>query len=73
MIKKYRELLNNVKGIEFVDTDLRKITPWMMDIILESKKKKNELISFLEKSNIETRIFYPEFFKDLDSKGKIIN
>jgi len=59
MFKKYRELLNNVKGIEFVDTDLRKITPWMMDIILESKKKKNELISFLEKCNIETRIFYP--------------
>ena len=59
MFKKYHELLNNIKGIEFVETDLRKITPWMMDIILESKKKKNELISFLEKSNIETRIFYP--------------
>ena len=39
MFKKYHELLNNIKGIEFVETDLRKITPWMMDIILESKKK----------------------------------
>jgi len=43
----------------------------MMDFILDSKNKKNKLINYLEKSNIETRIFYPPIhrlkpYRDLD-------
>ena len=59
MFKKYHDLLCDIKGISFVKTDLNKITPWMIDFILDSKNKKNKLISHLEKNRIETRIFYP--------------
>ena len=71
IFKKYHDLLCNVKGISFVKTDLNKITPWMIDFILDSKNKKNKLINHLEKNRIETRIFYPPIhrlkpYKDLD-------
>ena len=59
MFKKYQDLLCDVKGINFIKTDLSKITPWMIDIILDSKNKKNKLINYLEKNSVETRIFYP--------------
>ena len=71
MFKKYQDLLRDAKGISFVKTDLNKITPWMIDIILDSKNKKNKLIDYLEKNYVETRIFYPPIhrlkpYKDLD-------
>jgi len=71
MFKKYCDLLCDIKGISFVKTDLNKITPWMIDFILDSKNKKNKLINHLEKNRIETRIFYPPIhrlkpYKDLD-------
>ena len=71
MFKKYHDSLGSVKGISFVKTDLNKITPWMIDFILDSKNKKNKLINYLEKNRIETRIFYPPIhrlkpYKDLD-------
>jgi perosamine synthetase len=71
MFKKYHDLLCDIKGISFVKTDLNKITPWMIDFILDSKNKKNKLINHLEKNCIETRIFYPPIhrlkpYKDLD-------
>lgn len=55
----YEELLSPINKIEFVQTDLKKITPWMMDIILKTKKLRNSLIEYLKQKNIETRIFYP--------------
>ena len=45
--------------IEFIETDLKKITPWMVDVILKNKKNRLNLINYLEKKNIESRIFYP--------------
>ncbi len=59
IFRMYQDLLKNIDQIEFVDTDLNKITPWMSDIILKNKKIKFKLINFLNKKNIETRIFYP--------------
>jgi len=59
MFKKYHESLNSLKEIEFIETDLKKETPWMMDIILKSKSIKYNLIKYLEKRKIQTRIFYP--------------
>tara|TARA_Y100000590_G_scaffold467418_1_gene646282 strand:- start:18232 stop:19308 length:1077 start_codon:yes stop_codon:yes gene_type:complete len=59
MFKLYQELLHDIDEIEFIDTDLTKITPWMIDIIIKNKKKRRLLIDFLEKKGIETRIFYP--------------
>ena len=63
MFSLYHELLNKISGIEFIETDLDKITPWMIDIVLKNKKKKIGLINFLEKNMIETRIFYPPIHK----------
>ena len=31
----------------------------MIDILLNSKKKRDDLIKYLEKNHIETRMFYP--------------
>tara|TARA_B100001540_G_scaffold284739_1_gene277311 strand:+ start:3490 stop:4566 length:1077 start_codon:yes stop_codon:yes gene_type:complete len=59
IFRMYQDLLKNIDQIEFVDTDLNKITPWMSDIILKNKRIKLKLINFLNKKNIETRIFYP--------------
>jgi perosamine synthetase len=72
MLKKYNELLDGIKEIEFVKTDLNKITPWMMDILVQSKLKKDRLIAYLEKRQIGTRIFYPPIhrlipYKESDS------
>jgi len=49
--------------VKVIKTDLNKITPWMSDIIIQNKTKKNKLIKFLDKKNIETRIFYPPIHK----------
>ena len=63
MFKMYQEELENISDIEFVGTDLKKITPWMIDIILKNKNTRLKLITFLKKNNIETRIFYPSIHK----------
>ena len=59
MFRVYRELLKDVQNIEFIGTDLNKVTPWMVDILLKNKKERLQLINFLDKKGIETRIFYP--------------
>ena len=63
MFKIYQEELKNIPEIEFIQTDLNKITPWMSDIVLKNKKEKIKLIRYLNEKNIETRIFYPPIHK----------
>ena len=59
MFKKYVDLLSNVQGIEFLKTNLNNVTPWMVDIFLKSSVKRTQLIKYLEKKQIGTRIYYP--------------
>jgi len=59
MFKHYKKLLSQIKKIEFIDTNIQKTTPWMIDIVLSNNKIREELIDFLAKNNIGTRIFYP--------------
>lgn len=59
MFQMYRDLLSDIREIDFVDTELKNITPWMVDIILKTPIQRNRLISYLEKKQIGTRIFYP--------------
>jgi len=59
----YKEILSDLKGIDFIETDLKNITPWMHDILLKDEKIKRELINFLERKQIQTRIFYPPIHK----------
>ena len=74
--KEYTDNLKNIKQIEFFETNLKTLTPWMTDIILESKSLKIKLMNYLEKNNIQTRIFYPPIhrlkpYKQHDQKFKI--
>ena len=63
MFKRYRDLLSTLEDIEFLETDLKKITPWMIDILLKSRKQRDKLIDYLMNNGIETRIFYPPLHK----------
>ena len=59
MFRKYVDLLSNVEGIEFLKTNLKNVTPWMTDVFLKSAVKRTQLIKYLEKKQIGTRIYYP--------------
>jgi dTDP-4-amino-4,6-dideoxygalactose transaminase len=59
MFKIYKEFLSQIEEIEFIDTDIKKITPWMIDILFNKNKVREEAINHLAKNNIGTRIFYP--------------
>jgi len=63
MFERYRKLLNDIPSIEFLQTNLKSTTPWMVDIILKNKTDRDDLIDFLDSKNIETRIFYPPIHK----------
>jgi len=59
MFNLYRENLSKTDQIDFIETDLNKITPWMVDIIIKTKQLRKKIINHLKENNIETRIFYP--------------
>jgi len=59
MFGKYIDLLSNIEGIEFLKTNLKDVTPWMIDIFLKSSVKRAQLIKYLDKKQIGTRIYYP--------------
>lgn len=57
--KMYRDLLQDVEQIEFIETGLDDCSPWFIDILLDSKEIKAGLISYLNDKGIGTRPFYP--------------
>jgi len=60
MYKLYRDLLEDVEGIEFIDTNLADTSPWFIDILVSGGKEvRDKLMSFLDKRGIGTRPFYP--------------
>lgn len=59
MFKLYRDNLSSVKGIEFLETDLKDVIPWFNDILLPNQKIRDGLIDHLQEADIGTRIFYP--------------
>ena len=76
MFKMYEELLSKLSSVNFIKTDLDRTTPWMVDVIVDSKRKRDGVIKHLEKNYVETRIFYPPIhrldpYKDKDAKFKI--
>ena len=76
MFRLYEELLSKISSVNFIKTDLDKTTPWMVDILVDSKKIRDSMIKYLEKNYIETRIFYPPIhrlspYKCQDIKFKI--
>ena len=76
MFRIYEELLSKVSCVNFIETNLDKVTPWMVDILVDSKRKRDGIIKYLEKNNIESRIFYPPIhrlppYQNKDVKFKI--
>ena len=56
----YKNLLEDVEEIEFIDTNLEDTSPWFIDILVKKgEKERDKLASFLDKRGIGTRPFYP--------------
>ena len=76
MFRIYEELLSKLSFVNFIKTDLDIVTPWMVDVLVDSKRKRDAIIKHLEKNHVETRIFYPPIhrlspYKDKDMKFKV--
>lgn len=52
----YNSLLQNINGVEIVETNYDNTAPWFYDILCENRE---ELMEFLKSKNIGTRVFYP--------------
>ena len=60
MYKLYKDLLEGMEGIEFIDTNLKDTSPWFIDILIEKREnERDKLASFLDEKGIGTRPFYP--------------
>ena len=76
MFKIYRDILEKVRGIEFLETNLDEIVPWFNDIFLPSNKVRDNLIEHLNNHKIGTRIIYPPIHKlkpYSDTKTNFVN
>lgn len=62
ILKKYKILLSDVNEITFFNQDLCFTTPWFIDVFAE---RRNELIDFLKKYDIGTRVMYPPINKQI--------
>ena len=60
MYKLYKDLLEDVEGIEFIDTNLEDTSPWFIDILVrEGKEERDRLALSLDKKGVGARPFYP--------------
>jgi len=59
MYKAYQDLLEDIKEIKFIDTNLEDTSPWFIDIIVDGDRTRDDLIAFLDKRGVGSRPFYP--------------
>lgn len=59
LYKLYRELLQDVGQMKFIDTNLEDCSPWFVDILLDEPPTRDGLASFLNEREIGSRPFYP--------------
>jgi perosamine synthetase len=55
---RYQELLADIDGLVFPETDLESTSPWFMDVLVEPEVRE-PLAAFLRQHNVGTRPFYP--------------
>ena len=55
----YFDKLNNINQIQLISTDIQQVTPWAIDIVLESKKIRDNLAKYLFSKGVRSRVFYP--------------
>ena len=58
MYKLYKDLLNDIDEIEFIETNSEDTSPWFIDILVD-KGLRDKLASFLNEKGIGTEPFYP--------------
>ncbi len=54
----YRERLAGVRGLEIPRTDLASVTPWFVDVLVDSALKR-PLMEYLHANGVGSRAFYP--------------
>lgn len=52
----YKQLLSSLKQVQFINTNLKDVAPWYIDILAE---RREDLIAYLSKHQVGTRPFYP--------------
>ena len=55
----YREMLQGMPQVQFVQTNLADCAPWFIDILLDGKQTRDNLAAFLKERGVMTRPFYP--------------
>ena len=59
MFRIFKEELENIAEIEFIETDLNNVIPWFNDILLPNQTIRDGLIDHLQEVGIGSRMFYP--------------
>jgi len=57
--KLYYDLLQGIKEVELIATNLAECSPWFIDILVKGEGMRDNLAKFLEGRGIGTRPFYP--------------
>ena len=52
----YYQFLTDMNGIQIFEHNLQHTTPWFIDVLA---RKRNELVAYLKKKNIGTRVMHP--------------
>lgn len=52
----YQKYLSGVKEVQFIKTDLQKVSPWFIDVLISDPLA---LQNYLKSKNIGSRVFYP--------------
>ncbi len=52
MFQLYRELLSEVKQVEFIETNLYDCSPWFIDILIDGEGEREKLVNYLSEKGI---------------------
>lgn len=66
MFVRYRANLQNVPGVQFIETNLEDTPPWFIDVLVEDRES---LATYLKEHGIGTRPFYPPIHTQVPYRG----
>lgn len=52
----YKNDLSNLREVTFIETDIKEVSPWFIDVLVDDPKKLGE---YLKENGVVTRPFYP--------------
>lgn len=74
LVKRYRELLRDVKKVvmPFPEKDVRESSHYIFPVLLPSDSVRNQVVKFLKREGIQTSVHYPAIHQfSLFKKGKV--